>query len=283
MKNDDYQLIDSGNGKKLERFGEYIIERPASQAAWSPQKRKSWKRSHALFTREENKKWEKIDGLPEEWTISVSDIQFKLSATDFGHLGIFPEQKHFWKWAQEVIKQKKQEKSVEIKVLNLFAYSGGSTLAAAKGGAHVVHLDASKGMVAWARENAAINGLNEAPIRWIADDVNKFLGRELRRGSRYDAIILDPPTFGRGTKGELFKIEEHMIPLLKACRELLSDTPLFIMLSCHTPGYTPTVLHHLLSQATEGLQGGIEEGEMLLEGEGFPLPSGAFARWYCNG
>jgi 23S rRNA (cytosine1962-C5)-methyltransferase len=284
MKKSDYQLIDSGSGKKLERFGDYLIERPASQAAWLPQKPKAtWKCSHAQFTREDDKKWTNLDGLPEEWTITVSDIQFKLSPTDFGHLGIFPEQTPFWQWAQQAIREENSKRDTPLRVLNLFAYSGGSTLAAAKGGAEVVHLDASKGMVAWARDNAAINGLKEAPIRWITDDVTKFINRELRRGNRYDAIILDPPTFGRGTKGELFKIEEEIVPLLQSCRQLLTENPLFVMLSCHTPGYTPTVLHHLLEQSVDNLGGGIVTGEMFLEGEEFPLPSGAYARWYVHG
>lgn len=284
MENLTYQLIDSGNGKKLERFGKYVIERPASQAAWQTQKPLAqWKRAHARFTREENKKWANIEALPAKWTIKVSDIIFQLSPTDFGHLGIFPEQKHFWRWAQDAITQENAKRDQPINVLNLFAYSGGSTLAAARAGAQVVHLDASKGMVTWARENAALNDLGEAPIRWITDDVNKFIKRELKRGNRYDAIILDPPTFGRGAKGELFKIEEEIVPLLQTCRELLTESPLFIMLSCHTPGYTPTVLHHLLEQSVEGLGGSISKGEMFLEGEGFPLPSGAFARWYIHG
>lgn len=284
MKNLDYQLIDSGNGKKLERFGKYVIERPASQAAWLPQQPlATWKRAHAQFTREDNKKWARIDALPDQWTITVSDIRFKLSPTDFGHLGIFPEQKPFWRWAQDTISEEISKRESPLKILNLFAYSGGSTLAAAKAGAQVVHLDASKGMVAWARENAALNGLEDAPIRWITDDVNKFIKRELKRGNRYDAIILDPPTFGRGTKGELFKIEEEIVPLLQTCRELLTESPLFIMLSCHTPGYTPTVLHHLLEQAVDGLGGSIEQGEMFLEGEGYALPSGAFSRWCIHG
>lgn len=283
MKNQDYQLIDSGNGRKLERFGDYIIERPASQAAWLPQQPAgAWKRAHAQFSREEENKWRRVNALPNEWTVSLSGIRFKLSPTDFGHLGIFPEQSAFWLWAQEAIGKEVRSRGSAVKVLNLFAYSGGSTLAAAKAGAHVVHLDASKGMVAWARENAALNGLENDPIRWITDDVNKFIQRELRRGNRYDAIILDPPTFGRGSKGELFKIEEEIVPLLESCRQLLTEAPLFVMLSCHTPGYTPTVLHHLLEQSMSGLGGSLQQGEMLLEGDAYSLPSGAFARWHCH-
>lgn len=278
MKNcmNTYYLIDSGNGYKLEQFGPYTISRPCSQAVWEPRlSQESWDNAHAFFSREGQNKWTfRKEKLPDVWQIKVADIVFKISPTDFGHLGIFPEQKAFWKWIQSRgIKGKR--------VLNLFAYSGGSTLAAAQAGAEVCHLDASKGMVAWARENAALNQLEKTPIRWIIDDVFKFLGRELRRGSRYDAIILDPPSFGRGANGEVFKIEEEINKLLRSCRELLTPKPLFILFSCHTPGFSPLVMKHLLHQNLEGLSGTIDEGEMLLEGcaETFPIPSGTFARW----
>ncbi|BBI16439.1 Putative uncharacterized protein [Neochlamydia sp. S13] len=275
-----YSLIDSGNGYKLEQFGPYTISRPCSQAVWEPRlSQESWDHAHAFFSREGQNKWTfRKEKLPDMWQIKVADIAFKISPTDFGHLGIFPEQRAFWKWIQSTpIKGKR--------VLNLFAYSGGSTLAAAQAGAEVCHLDASKGMVAWARENAALNHLEKAPIRWIIDDVFKFLGRELRRGSRYDAIILDPPSFGRGANGEVFKIEEEINKLLRSCRELLTPKPLFILFSCHTPGFSPLVMKHLLHQNLDGLSGTIDEGEMLLEGstETFPIPSGTFARWQYAG
>lgn len=275
QNNDTYRLIDSGRGYKLEQFGAYTISRPCSQAVWEPQLSKEvWAKADASFTREGESKWSQKGRLPDRWTITVSGITFKLSPTEFGHLGIFPEQQEFWKWIQKTTTKGK-------KVLNLFAYSGGSTLAAAKSGAEVCHLDASKGMVAWARENAALNQLDKAPVRWIIDDVNKFLARELRRESRYDAIILDPPSFGRGSKGELFKIEEEITQLLKNCRDLLTEKPLFILFSCHTPGFTPVAMEHLIRQATSGIPGRVESGEMLLTGqEGvLPIPSGTFARW----
>lgn len=273
----NYLLIDSGKGRKLEKFGPYSISRPCSQAVWSPQKgEKEWKNAHAIFSREDENKWVYQTKLPEQWQVEVSGIRFKISPTDFGHLGIFPEQQEFWNWIQTTIKNAARP----IKVLNLFAYSGGSTLAAAKAGASVCHLDASKGMVAWARENAALNQLESAPIRWIVDDVRKFLARELRRDSRYEAIILDPPTFGRGTQGELFKIEEEIIPLLRACSELLSENPLFVLFSCHTPGFTPLTMSHLLTEVLGNRKGVINSGEMILPGkEVFSIPSGTFARW----
>nr|NGX55624.1 Ribosomal RNA large subunit methyltransferase K [Chlamydiota bacterium] len=216
-------------------------------------------------------RWSMRTSLPQEWEVSVQELRFKLKRTDFGHLGIFPEQAPLWKWIGEKVATRKKPK-----VLNLFAYSGGATLAAAQAGAEVCHLDAAKGMVSWARENAELNGLGKAPIRWIVDDARKFLERALRRGEKYDAIILDPPTFGRGKSGECFKIEYHLPKMLDHCRALLSDRPLFVLLSCHTPGYTPTVVRQLLRE--RWYKGEIEAGEMTLDGE-FVVPSGVFARW----
>lgn len=264
-----YTLLNSGNGLKWERFGSYILERPAAQAVWRPSAQEV--PADTRFSRDGAYRWEG-KRLPKEWQIEIDGITFLLSPTDFGHIGVFPEQRSQWRWIQEKIAAAARP----ISLLNLFAYSGGSTLAAAKAGASVCHLDASSGMVDWARNNARLNGLEEAPIRWIVDDANKFLQRELRRGRRYDAIVLDPPSFGRGAKGEVFKIEDHLIPLLEQCRDLLSDQPLFVLFSCHTPGFTPVTLTHLLGQV---FGSNIEAGEMLLEGEGLPLPSGTYARW----
>lgn len=282
MKNNSYALIDSGHGRKLERFGKFVTSRPCSQAVWKPLlSEKEWASADAIFMRESDTKWIFANSEANQpWQIEVAGVKFKIAPTDFGHLGIFPEQKPFWEWIQETIKTGLKKRS-DINVLNLFAYSGGSTLAAAHAGAHVCHLDASKGMVSWARENASLNMLEAAPIRWIVEDVSKFLQRELRRGKRYDAIILDPPSFGRGSSGEIFKIEEHLEGILQMCRNLLSEQPLFILFSCHTPGFSPIVMHHLLSQAMDGIKGNIDSGEMVLEGlhNVLPLPSGTFARW----
>lgn len=279
-----YALIDSGKGRKLEQFGEFILSRPCSQAVWAPAlSEQEWRDADATFLREGDTKWtyRNVKTKDTVWSIEVSGVTFKISPTDFGHLGIFAEQKPFWEWIQKTIKAAKEKRTEPINVLNLFAYSGGSTLAAAKAGANVCHLDASKGMVAWARENAALNNLTEAPIRWIVEDVGKFLQRELRRGKRYDAIILDPPSFGRGSQGEIFKIEEHLPDLLKHCKALLTDNPLFILFSCHTPGFSPVVMHHLLAQMMQGTKGKIDDGEMTLTGANgvLPLPSGTYARW----
>lgn len=280
-----YQLCDSGHGRKLEQFGPYLIDRPSAQAVWKPTLPKaSWQGCDLFFTREGENIWKKKGAIPEIWSIEAAGIRFKISPTDFGHLGIFPEQKPFWEWITTTIASAKLTRSEPLNVLNLFAYSGGATLAAAKGGANVCHLDASKGMVAWARENAALNKLEQAPIRWIVDDVSKFLKREIRREHKYDAIILDPPSFGRGAQGEMFKIEEHLEGILSDCRQLLTAKPLFILLSCHTPGYTPIALRHLILQMMDGLQGNIDHGEMVLTGSEtvFPLPSGAYARWSAS-
>lgn len=275
-----YSLLDSGFGRKLERFGPVVLDRPCSQAVWKPtQDAGEWKRAGAIFTRETDTRWDAKQELPESWTIETGGVRFKISPTDFGHLGIFPEQNRFWQWIQDFLPAHTAKR--EVHVLNLFAYSGGSTMAAAKAGAHVCHLDASKGMVAWARENAALNDVQDAPIRWIVEDVTKFLMREQRRGKRYDAIILDPPTFGRGSKGEVFKIETDVINLLEQCRALLTPNPLFMLFSCHTPGFSPLVMHNLLDQLMTAHKGTIDCGEMFLDGGAgvYPLPSGTYARW----
>jgi len=274
-----YCLLDSGYGRKLERFGRYVIARPCAQAVWKPQlSRRAWERADASFDREEGHRWQNRATLPKSWNVTIEGLKFILSGTDFGHLGVFPEQRAQWQWIHEILSPHAAE---QPDVLNLFAYSGGSTLAAARAGARVCHLDASRGMVDWASQNAALNLLDNHPLRWIVDDAHKFLQRELRRERRYDAIILDPPTFGRGQRGEMYKIEQDLPETLELCRELLSPQPRFVLLSAHTPGYSPIVLANILQQAMEGMGGRVECGEMLLTGEGetLPLPSGAYARW----
>lgn len=271
-----YQLIDSGDQRKLEQFGDYIIERPCSQAIWPLSlKPKRWKGATAAFSRQSGSYWTEREPLPESWIIEVEGIKFKLSPTDFGHLGIFPEQSAQWRWMQDRIQEAKRP----VSVLNLFAYSGGSTMACAIQGAKVCHVDASKGMVSWANDNAAANKLDKGAVRWIVDDVLKFLKRELRRGNTYDAIILDPPTFGRGSKGEVFKIERDIMLLLELCRDILSDQSLFFLYSCHTPGFTPIVLEKQLRSLFPDKT--LESGEMLLQGNdpSVVVPSGCYARW----
>ncbi|MBS0603433.1 MAG: class I SAM-dependent methyltransferase [Verrucomicrobia bacterium] len=272
-----YSLVDSGDQQKLERFGDFVIARPCSQALWRPALSKSqWDQADAHFSRDGGNSWNYKTKLPESWITEVQGVRFKIAPTDFGHLGVFPEHSLLWKPMQEQIRTRKEPPQV----LNLFAYSGGATLAAAQAGARVCHLDASKGMVSWARENAAMNGLSGAPIRWIVDDASKFLTREIKRGVRYDGIILDPPSFGRGSKGEVFKIERDIHDLLHLCRQLLTEHPLFLIFTTHTPGMTPIVMRHLMAEKTQGLKGRIQTGEMILPSEnGIDIPCGSFARW----
>lgn len=281
----DYALLDSGGFQKLERFGPVVLSRPCAQAVWNPTLPKhEWQRATATFFRDGGNQWRGRDRLPESWAISVDGTRFQLSSTDFGHLGIFPEQRDQWRRIREVCGAYHKRHGRPARVMNLFAYSGGSTLAAAHAGAEVCHVDASKGMVEWARQNAALNGLQDKPVRWIVDDVTKFLERELRRERHYDLIILDPPSYGRGARGEIFKIENDLPKLLDLLAKLMSDEPLGVLLSCHTPELTPVSLHHLLLQAFGRRQGRLEQGEMLLKGaeQVLPVPSGGFCWWLAE-
>lgn len=263
-----YKLIDSGNEKKLEQFGPYRLIRPSPQAIWKPTFPKEWENHHGEFVRDQGNRWKKKN-LPPSWTITYENLTFKLMPTDFGHLGIFPEHSLHWKWMEEKIQSKKTS------VLNLFAYSGGASLALAKKGVSISHLDASKAAIAWAKANADLNSLSS--IRWIVDDAFKFLKREIRRNNHYQGIILDPPSFGRGSQGQVFKIEKDLLPLLELCKEVIAKKG-FIVLTTHTPGFTPTILKQILSQTQK--KGAIESGEMLLPSESFSLPSGSYARWH---
>lgn len=284
---DDYELLDSGDGRKLERFGRYVLARPCSQAMWRPCKSEAeWAKADASFDREDGNNWHGRANLPKEWTIETAGIKFRLGGTDFGHLGIFPEQRAQWRWIKD---RTSAARPSGLKALNLFAYSGGSTMAAALGGAEVCHLDASKGMVEWARENARLNGLADHPIRWIVDDAHKFMKREIRRGRKYDAIILDPPTFGRGAGGETYKIERDLKDTLSLVRDLLTEKPSFVLFSSHTPGLSQIVAENILGQLFPSAR--LESGEMLLESavqpaeqtnkqsiNSFSCPSGIYCR-----
>ncbi len=270
-------LIDSGHQLKLEQFGPYRLIRPSSQALWAPRlPKKEWERADASFSRDGKEGWEMVRPLPSSWEVEVAGIHFQLKPTAFGHLGIFPEQAPLWSWIQQTIHNERKK----ITLLNLFAYTGGATFAAALGGASVTHVDAAKGMLLWAKENARLNQLEKASIRYIIEDARKFLSKEKKRGVKYDAIILDPPTFGRGNRGEVFKIERELPALLDECVALFSSTPLFLLLSSHTPGYTPLVLKQLLMERL-GSKGAYEAGEMVLPSHqsDFLLPSGTFVKW----
>ncbi|MBR3651009.1 MAG: class I SAM-dependent methyltransferase [Victivallales bacterium] len=269
-----YELLDSGAGRKLERFGDYVLDRPCSQAVWRPSLPADvWRKADGFFTREEGNHWTFARRLPESWTCEVGEVTFKISPTDFGHVGVFPEHELGWNWMTRHVDESGRRPSV----LNLFAYTGGATMALAKHGCEVCHLDASKKMVDWAHRNMELNHLEEAPIRWIVDDVQKFLLREKRRGRKYDGILLDPPSFGRGTNQELFKIDNNLLDLLDMCIGVLSDDPLFLFVSCHTPGYTPLVLTNLLGQGLRS-RGAVAmtAGEMVIRGERLSLPSGSY-------
>jgi len=276
----EYELLDSGHGRKLERFAKITLDRPCSQAVWSPQKKALWEQADAYFTRKQGLEWRGRDQLPDSWITCINGIRMKLSTTDFGHLGVFPETRSMWDWITETLSAEAPKRKEPLHFLNLFAYSGGATLAGAKGGAHCCHVDASKGMVQWARENAKLNDLEDHPIRWIVDDVNKFLQREIRRGRRYDAVLLDPPSFGRGKGGELYKIEHALLETLELVKGVLSGQPCFIYLTSHTPGFSPIVLKNLILQLLEGSR--VECGEMLLTGDPgtYSVPSGTWARWH---
>jgi 23S rRNA (cytosine1962-C5)-methyltransferase len=276
---DQYELLDSGNGKKLERYGDIVLDRPCAQAVWKPQFPNLWENAAASFDRIGGLNWEGRNKIPTPWNVEIAGVLMKLSATDFGHIGVFPETRSLWKWIRSTLSAAQKKKGRELKFLNLFAYSGGATLAAAQAGAQCCHLDASKGMVEWARENAVLNGLQDAPIRWIVDDVIKFLRREVKRGNSYDGILLDPPSFGRGKKGELYKIEDALMETLDLVHEVLSDDPAFVLLTSHTPGFSPIVLGNLLRQYHPA--GTFECGEMLLTGKPpvNDLPNGNWARW----
>ena len=290
---DDYELLDSGDGRKLERFGKYALARPCSQAMWRPSKSAAeWSKADASFDREDGNRWHGRSNLPKEWSIETAGIRFRLGGTDFGHLGIFPEQRAQWRWLRQRVESSAAvESGRRLSVLNLFAYSGGSTMAVALGGAEVCHLDASKGMVEWARENARLNGLQDHPIRWIVDDAHKFMKREIRRGHKYDAIILDPPTFGRGAGGEMYKIERDLKDTLSLVKDLLSERPSFVLFSSHTPGLSQIVAENILGQLFPAAR--LESGEMLLEpgghetGDGirraFARPSGIYCRAVFDG
>lgn len=274
---DTYQLLDCGDFKKLEQVGPYRLIRPSPAAVWStslPQN--EWEKAHSTFYRDStgNGEWRNSQDLPTEWTLKLAEIKFIIRPTQFGHLGVFLEQEKNWGRLYELAKPQGAE---DLPILNLFAYTGGSTLAAARAGASVVHLDASKTSVGWARENARQNQLEEAPIRWITDDVTKFVEREVRRGNQYRGIILDPPSYGQGPKKQAWKIEKHLISLLRNCKKILRPQQSFVIFTCHSPGYTPQALENLLVQML-GTKSEVQSEEMVISSStGQPLPSGAGA------
>jgi 23S rRNA (cytosine1962-C5)-methyltransferase len=276
----DYEVLDTSGGEKLERWGDYLLVRPDPQVIWNPPRVHSgWNRPNGHYHRSEKGggEWE-FWQLPDEWSISYQSLRFHLKPFSFKHTGLFPEQAVNWDWMTEQIRSAGRG----VKVLNLFAYTGGATLAAAASGANVTHVDASKGMVNWAKENAASSGLGNAPIRYLVDDCVKFVEREIRRGNRYDAILMDPPSYGRGPKGEMWKLESSLWPFLELVIQLLSDEPIFFLINSYTTGLQPGVLAHLLRLTVGKRFGGTIEAEELglpTSGSKLLLPCGACGRW----
>ncbi|MES2437340.1 MAG: class I SAM-dependent methyltransferase [Patescibacteria group bacterium] len=274
-----YELLDSGEGEKLERYGDIIVSRPDPQALWKRSLPETeWKKAKAVFLRtSENARWEKSSDVPERWEIELAGLKFWIRPTTFKHTGLFPEHVPNWNWIQDKVKNAGRP----IKVLNLFGYTGGATLAAAQAGAEVVHVDGSKTALTWARENAEISGLSEKPIRWILDDARVFVHREIKRGNKYDAIIMDPPAFGHGADKEVWKIEDDLLPLLEECKQILSDQPLFFIINGYASGYSAIAYKNNLDELMKAWKGKIEIGELTIQETSSQklLPSGIFARW----
>lgn len=280
---EDYEVIDTSGGEKLERWGDYILLRPDPQVIWeTPREDKAWRKLNAHYHRSSKGggDWEFFD-LPKKWQIRYKNLTFQLQPFQFKHTGLFPEQAVNWDWFGERTRQAGRP----LKVLNLFAYTGGATLAAAEAGARVTHVDASKGMVTWAKENAAVSGLGDAPIRWLVDDCVKFVEREIRRGNHYDGIIMDPPSYGRGPKGEIWKLEEKVFPFIQLCTQILSRDAEFFLINSYTTGLQPAVLSYMLSTALIPEFGGSVEAEEIglpVSSNGLVLPCGASGRWTKN-
>ena len=276
----DYEVLDTSNGEKLERWGDYFLVRPDPQVLWdTPKKLRQWKKPNGHYHRSHKGggQWEFFD-LPKTWDIQYKELKFHLQPFSFKHTGLFPEQAVNWDWFSDKIRKANRP----VKVLNLFAYTGGATLAAAAAGASVTHVDASKGMVNWAKENAQLSGLREKPIRWLVDDCVKFVEREIRRGNHYDGIIMDPPSYGRGPKGEIWKIEEKIYTIIELCTKILSDDPLFFLVNSYTTGLQPAVLTYMLETQVAAKFGGkvvSDEIGLPVSANGLVLPCGASGRW----
>lgn len=282
----DYQLLDCGDGLKQERWGRYTLVRPDPQIIWPRSSgAKRWEGWDGFYHRSETGggKWEFRNPLPDDWTIRYGDLTFRIHPTSFKHTGLFPEQAVNWDWFSRRIRAARAA-GREVSVLNLFGYTGAATVAAAHAGASVCHVDAADGMVKWCRENAALSGLADAPIRYIVDDCLKFVRREIKRGRRYDAIIMDPPTYGRGSTGEMWRLEDHLWELLAECRQVLSDRPLFFLINAYTARLSPTVVVNLLGGLLADRGGRVTGGEVGLpiRADGRVLPCGIFGRWEAD-
>lgn len=270
---EDYELLDSGSGYKLERFGKIIVSRPDPQVLWDKKFGSDWQKSQASF----EKNWVGRKNIPDDWKIRFGDLSFSLKLSSFKHVGVFPEQEENWKW----IKKKITDSNRNISVLNLFGYTGGATLAALSSGAEVCHVDGSKVSLNWAKTNVQLSGFSDKPVRFILDDALSFVKREVRRGNKYDAIIMDPPAYGHGPNGELWKIEDNLSELLSNCYDVLSENPLFILMSGYSSGYSAIGYENCLKDCTIRFGGSVHSGELSIRESRTDrsLPAGIFARW----
>ncbi len=278
----DYELLDASGGERLERWGDILLIRPDPQILWdTPKKDHRWRQAHARYHRSNTGggQWERYRPIPDSWQIAYGDLLFALKPMGFKHTGLFPEQAVNWDTMAALIKKEIRP----VRVLNLFGYTGAATLACVAAGAHVTHVDASKGMVAWGKENAVASGLADRPMRWLVDDCGKFVQRELRRGNTYDGILMDPPSYGRGPGGEVWKLEEQIYPLVAECVKLLSDDPLFFLINSYTTGLSPSVMQYVLGALLpKGIGGTLSADEIGLPvtASGLVLPCGATAMWH---
>ena len=276
----DYEVLDTGDGEKLERWGDIILRRPDPQTIWPKAQEKLWKSAQAHYHRSERGggEWEFLKKLPERWTVSHGDLRFYVRPTGFKHTGLFPEQAANWIWMSDLIRKDGRR---DIKVLNLFGYTGGATLACAAAGAHVTHVDAAKGMILWAKENRELSRLPEDRFRWIVEDALRFVQREIRRGNSDDGILMDPPSYGRGPSGEVWKLENELYGLIDTCAQALSSTPLFFLINSYTTGFQASVLSNMLEKCVVSRFGGRADSEELClpVTTGGVLPCGASGRW----
>ena len=276
----DYEVLDTGDGEKLERWGEVILRRPDPQTIWPKGREALWRKAQAYYHRSDRGggEWEFLAKLPERWVVSHGDLSFYVRPTGFKHMGLFPEQVANWMWMSGLIRKDGRK---NLKVLNLFGYTGGATLACAAAGAHVTHVDAAKGMVQWAKDNRELNGLPETSFRWIVEDVLRFVQREIRRGNHYDGVLMDPPSYGRGPSGEVWKLENELYGLIDTCAQVLSDEPLFYLVNSYTTGFQASVLSNMIERCVISRFGGTADSQELClpVTTGGLLPCGASGRW----
>lgn len=278
----EYQVLDTGNGEKLEQWGNVILRRPDPQVIWPPAEPELWKSAQAYYHRSDHGggEWEFFDKLPERWQISYKGLSFYVRPTGFKHTGLFPEQSANWDWMSGLI-AKRTAQNKPVRVLNLFGYTGGATLACAQAGAHVTHVDAAKGMVQWGKENRELSGLPESSFRWIVDDALRFVQREIRRGSIYDGVLMDPPSYGRGPNGEVWKLENELYGLVNTCAQVLTPSPLFFLINSYTTGFQASVLANIIDKTVGKRYGGFTDCQELCLPviSGGVLPCGCSGRW----